>query len=143
MAAENYLKDYDAKALDRSRKKPSDMYGVIRSRIEWGPFQYSANADPKVTFSYVFIGKSPYFCIRIPQTDSSQSKGGLRVKFPGTKLYFTRKQLKELTDGMNEENFRKVAAESSNTNIMSADIYEDYEEADVPKAEAEEDYVED
>lgn len=142
LAAETYLKDYEAKALDRNRTKPSDMYGVIRSRIEWGPFQYSANADPRVTFSYVFVGKSPYFCIRIPMTESSETKGDLRVKFPGTKLYFTRAQLKDLVEGMKEENFRRVAAENTTVSSSKADDYDGgYEEADTPKVEAD-DYVE-
>jgi hypothetical protein len=128
-AYELYIKDYEEKNLDKSQKKFAECYGVARAKIEWGPFQYSSYADPKIMMGYLFVGKSPYFCIKIPSTKSTQKKGDAEIQYGGSILYFTRSQLKDFVDAISDSEIQNAI--SAQVLSLPEDSYEGgYEEAD-------------
>ena len=124
-AYEQYIDDYENKRLER-QKKFVKAYGVARTKLEWGPFQYSTYVEPKTYFGYVFVGKSPYFGIRIPDTVSPQKKGDVDVHYVGNLLYFTRAQIKDLVEAMDEEGLFE-AIESQKIVLPANDEYEEPE----------------
>lgn len=128
-----YLKDFEEKKLDRNQKKYKATYEYARAKIEWGPFQYSSYADPKISMGYVFVGKSPYFCIKIPSTKSTQRKGDTQIEYGGNLLYFTRAQAKDLVDAITEEEIQS-AVQSQMVVLPADDEYDagEYEEPDLP-----------
>ncbi|MCQ2241019.1 hypothetical protein [Treponema sp.] len=134
-AYEQYLVDYEGKKLKKS-KKFVDAYGVARTKIVWKMLSDSATAHPKAYFGYCFVGKSPYFCIRIKQTEAEQKKGDIVVRHLGFMMYFTRAQLKDLLDCMDESEIQKTYSAATAVLELPED---DYEEAG---GEFEEDYVE-
>lgn len=125
-AYELYLKDYEEKKLDRNQRKFKESYGYARAKIEWGPFQYSTYADPKISMGYIFVGKSPYFCIRIPSTKSPQNKGDVPVEYGGLLLYFTRAQAKDLADSISDEEIQE-AISAQVLHDVPEDSYDDAE----------------
>lgn len=130
-AFESYKAEFDGKKLDRKKSKFEPKYGFARAKIEWGPLQYTSYADPKIGFGYVFVGKSPYFCINVPGTKSDQRIGDVLVEYCGVLLYFTRSQAEDLVKAMEEEVIG-AAIESQIVQLPSDDVYEsgaDYEEA--------------
>ncbi len=142
---EQYLEDYKEKKLDRKQKKYKANYYYARAKIEWGPFQYSTYADPKISTGYVFVGKSPYFCVKIPGTKSTQNKGDTPVEYSGNLLYFTRAQAADFINAIQESEIQK-AIESQILEAPPEDDYDgDYEEADSPEEDNEDqwDYIED
>lgn len=139
-AYESYLKDYEEKKLDRNRRKFKEEYGYARAKIEWGPFQYSTYADPKISMGYIFVGKSPYFCIRIPSTKSPQDKGDVPVEYGGLLLYFTRSQAKDLVDAISDEEIQKAL--SAQILYVPEDSYDDGTMDDAEKEESPADYQE-
>ncbi|MGN0729274.1 hypothetical protein [Treponema sp.] len=126
-----YLKDFEEKKLDRKQNKYKAIYEYARAKVEWGPFQFSSYADPKISMGYVFVGKSPYFCIKIPSTKSSQKKGDVQIEYGGNLLYFTRAQAKDLVDALSDDEIQK-ALSAQIVELPSDDVYDsgDYEEAD-------------
>lgn len=123
-AFEEYKADFDAKKLDKKAKKFVKKYGVARSRVSWGPFQYSTYADPKIEFGYLFVGKSPYFCINVPYTESKQKKGDIPVYYGGSILYFTRSQAEDFAKAMQPE----VIQEALDSMKIVAPDGDDYDE---------------
>lgn len=138
-AYEQYIDDYENKKLDKKKTKYERKYGYARVKTEWGPFQYSSYAEPKASFGYIFVGKSPYFALKIPQTKSDQKKGDVVVEYADSLFYFTRSQIKEIVDAMTEEKIGE-AIDSLRIDLPTADEYEeaDDEASDASKAESEE-----
>lgn len=129
-AYEQYLSDYEAKKLKKS-KKFVEAYGVARAKIVWGMISDRAIAHPKIYFGYIFVGKSPYFCIKTVSTNAEEKKGDIVVQYIGNLFYFTRAQAKQFLDAMSETQIENARA--STVVVLSEDS--DYEEADL-------DYVE-
>lgn len=125
-AFESYKVDFEEKKLDRKKTKFEPKYGFARSRIEWGPLQYTSYADPKIGFGYVFVGKSPYFCINVPGTKSDQKVGDVQVEYGGVLLYFTRSQAEDLVKAMEEESIG-AAIESQTVKLPSDDEYDGFD----------------
>lgn len=105
---QEYLKDFEGKKLDRSKKKFVPAYEYARVKVEWGPVQYSSYADPRIVMGYVFVGKSPYFCIKVPNTESDQNKGDTPISYGGNILYFTRSQGQDLVNALSDEEIREA-----------------------------------
>ena len=105
---QEYLKDFEGKKLDRSKKKFEPAYEYARAKVEWGPVQYSSYADPRIVMGYVFVGKSPYFCIKVPNTESDQNKGDTPISYGGNILYFTRSQGQDLVNALSDEEIREA-----------------------------------
>ncbi len=123
-AFDAYLKDFEEKKLDKRKKKSDSVYGAARAKIEWGPFQYSSYADPKITLGYVFVGNSPYFCIKIPTTESTQNKGDTPIKYGGNVLYFNRTQGADLVKALQDEEIQNALA----SQIIEAPADDDYDD---------------
>lgn len=128
-AAEQYFQDYEGKKLSKG-KKFNNAYGVARAKIVWKMISDKAVAHPKLQFGYVFVGKSPYFAIKIPQTVAEEKKGDIVVQYVGNILYFTRAQLKELLSAMEESQIGNALSS------LVVDMPEDdeYQEADADKS---------
>ena len=105
---QDYLKDFENKKLDRSKKKFEPAYEYARAKVEWGPLQYSSYADPRIVMGYIFVGKSPYFCIKVPNTQSEQRKGDSPIQYGGNILYFTRSQGQDLVKSLSDEEIREA-----------------------------------
>ena len=105
---QEYLKDFEDKRLDKSKKKFEPAYEYARAKVEWGPVQYSSYADPRIVMGYVFVGKSPYFCIKVPNTESDQNKGDTPISYGGNILYFTRSQGQDLVNALSDEEIREA-----------------------------------
>ncbi len=134
VAYEQYLQDYSEKKLDRKRTKFVKCYGVARTMVEWGPMQYSSYADPRLEIGYMFVGKSPYFVLKLCHCDSDQKKGDVAIKYGGMYLYFTRDQMKDFIDAI-QEDVISLAIEKQKTTALetlTGDSYDDdgdYEES--------------
>ena len=137
-AAKEFMKTHKGVRIEYEHVESTDA----RAKIEWGPFQYSSYADPKISMGYVFVGKSPYFCIKIPSTKSNQRKGDTQIEYGGNLLYFTRAQAKDLVDAIAEEEIQS-AVQSQMVVLPADDDYDsgEYEETDLP-AEENTDYEE-
>lgn len=126
-AAEQYFQDYDGKKLSRG-KKFNNAYGVARSKIVWKMLSDRAVAHPKIQFGYIFVGKSVYFAIKVPQTVAEEKKGDIVVQYVGNIYYFTRSQLKEVLAAMEESQIGNALA-SLTVDLPEDDDYE-YSEDD-------------
>lgn len=128
-----YLKDFEDKKLDRKKTKFEPAYEYARAKIEWGPVQYSSYADPRIVMGYIFVGKSPYFCINIPNTKSDQKRTDIEVKYGGILIYFTRSQAQDLVTALSEKEIQE-ALNSFIVELPDDDVYDDddgdYAEAD-------------
>ena len=133
-AYEQYLKDYEGKKLKRS-KKFVQAYGVARAKMVWKMISDRAIAHPKIYFGYIFVGKSPYFCIRVVQADAEEKKGDIEVKYSGRLIYFTRAEAKTLVEAMTEEKLQE-AVQSTVVVLQEEDYEDEYEEADADYEEA-------
>lgn len=118
-AYDQYLQDYSEKKLDRKRTKFVKCYGVARTMVEWGPMQYSAYADPRLEIGYMFVGKSPYFVLKLCHCDSDQKKGDVAIKYAGMYLYFTRDQMKDFIDAI-QEDVVALSVESQKVSVYEA-----------------------
>ena len=105
---QEYLKDFENKKLDKSKKKFEPVYEYARAKVEWGPIQYSSYADPRIVMGYMFVGKSPYFCIKVPNTQSDQNKGDSPIQYGGNILYFTRSQGADLVAALSDEEIQEA-----------------------------------
>lgn len=123
-AYELYLQDYEGKKLKKS-KKFVEAYGAARAKIVWKLISDSATVHPKVVFGYCFVGKSPYFCMKILQAQAEEKKGDVVVTHAPVRIYFTRAQLKELLEGFSEDKIQ--SAYDSVTRIDNVPIDDDYE----------------
>ena len=137
---QDYLKDFEDKRLDRSKKKFVSAYEYARAKVEWGPVQYSSYADPRIVMGYVFVGKSPYFCIKVPNTQSDQRKGDSPISYGGNILYFTRSQGADLVKALSEEEIQE-ALKSFIIELPADDEYDqigqdDYDDENGDYAEA-------
>lgn len=126
----SYLKDYEEKKLEKKKKKFTEVYGVARAKIVWGIFRETATAYPKIHFGYTFVGKSPYFVIKVADTKADKKKGDLVVEYIGNLIYFTRAQVKELLDCLEEEDIQETISSMTVELPKDEDYEEDYEEAE-------------
>lgn len=130
-AYDMYLEDFDAQALDRSQREFVQTYGRARCRIEWG-LTYNYYANPVLEAGYIFVGRSPYFCLKINFTRSDQYLGADApdVHYGGLVMYFTRAQALDLVDAIKEEQIQDAVAGAV---LPPDDVYEgDYVEAVTP-----------
>lgn len=134
-AYDQYLQDYSEKKLDRKRTKFVKCYGVARTMVEWGPMQYSAYADPRLEIGYMFVGKSPYFVLKLCHCDSDQKKGDVAIKYAGMYLYFTRDQMKDFIDAI-QEDVISLAIENQKMASFEASKGDSYDDADADYSEA-------
>lgn len=135
-AYELYIQDYEAKKLKKS-KKFVEAYGAARTKLVWKLLSDSATVHPKVYFGYCFVGKSPYFCIKVRPATSEEKKGDVIPQHCGAMIYFTRSQLKELLDGMDEGEIQKAyesVVGSSRELAEDTDYEEESEEAEYEEA---------
>lgn len=138
---QEYLKDFENKKLDKGKKKFEPAYEYARAKVEWGPIQYSSYADPRIVMGYMFVGKSPYFCIKVPNTQSDQNKGDSPIQYGGNILYFTRSQGLDLVTALSDEEIQ-AALKSLIVELPDDDEYaqigqdnEDDEDGDYAEAD--------
>ena len=96
-AFKQYEEEFESKQLINKKRKTSAKYGKIKANYTVGQLLWDVNFQPNITCGYVFVGKSPYFLIEIPETESNikNTVDNTRTKksYP-EKLLFNRNQMR-------------------------------------------------
>lgn len=116
-AIESYLSDFENKRLQRKGKHTERAYGKINYRIDWGTISSSTpnNGQGEGYCGYEFHKGSPYFVISNYPFENNyyeRSGGAANRESASLQYYFTRSQLKQLTDLLAEDVITKHIAEN-------------------------------
>jgi len=144
LAFYSYEDQFDAKTLDSRKKKHLKEYGTTIANYSIDPIIGHEEYKPEITFGYVFVDKSPYFVISIPETvsqsanpvDPDKTKQSSLIR-----LLFNRNQMKTLIGQFSEEKILE-ALNKAEVDAMEKESTEEPKAAgetnatEEPKAEA-------
>lgn len=106
-AYNTYLKEFDAKKLNRKGMNNYRKYGKTKADLRWGTLQLSTPnyGSGDLYLGYEFIEKSPYFCLTIHPVYNLYSEMTDAVARESVMLsyYFTKAQMRDLLDKLSDE----------------------------------------
>lgn len=121
-----YKQDFEDKRLDVEAKKTDRAYGSFIFPVTWGLMTQNAEGRPAVKLGYVFKDGAPYFALSFPVTKNDLAESGSKVQSASAfTLYFTRAQLQDFIEKMDEEAFAALNAELGvgRAGLASPDVY--------------------
>ncbi len=114
-AVNKYLSDFEEKKLIRKTGKTVKIYGEVNAYEEFGIVEIMMPniSKPEAYLGYRFLGKSPYFCIKVrPAPNIAENLGSDKVsKSIEQCYYFTKAQVQELVHFLSDENVTNIAAD--------------------------------
>lgn len=125
-AAAAYMQDFQDKRLDTEAKKTDRAYGSFIFPVTWGLMTQNAEGRPAVKLGYVFKDGAPYFTMSFPLMKNDLVESGSKVQSASAfTLYFTRAQLQDFIEKMDEEAFAALNAELGvgRAGLASPDVY--------------------
>lgn len=133
IAYENYLHDFENKKLNRKDRKTFKKYGNINVNAHWGALKTTTPSfgNGTVNLGYEFEKNSPYFCMTMYSiyNDYYDIVGDATTRESMTvKYYFTKAQMKDLLNALNEENITNMYNEYYNINILAPAEFDEYSE---------------
>lgn len=138
-----YLSDFDNKLLRRKGSGTYKKYGRSEVEIEWGTVKSktSYKAKGKAYFGYEFDKQSPYFVITLfsranENVHESRNLEEEKTSSASLKYYFTRAQLKALSEAMSPKIISAIMAEY-NAYLYNAPQLDSYDDAEGEYTEAE------
>lgn len=100
-AFEKYNNDFNSKVLITKKSKTISIYGTMNCSIILNNFLSETETEPKVKIGYLFIGKSPYFTLTIPESESrlkNPVESERNKKLPQFTLLFNKNQMRSFID---------------------------------------------
>lgn len=141
-AISSYLLDFDNKLLRRKANGTYKKYGRSEVEIEWGTVKSKTGykAKGKAYFGYEFDKRSPYFVITLfsranENVHESRNLEEEKTSSASLKYYFTRAQLKALSEAMSPEIISSIMAEY-NAYLYNSPQLDSYDDAEGEYTEA-------